>query len=178
MPRSLPIRPRQHGAIQILLLVALLMATFLMCLIIDLSRVSARKIELQVAVDAAALAAANYLKTSPGAFVAAASAAGQGTNGYDYRAGSSHPVRLPSITVKFNTIHTGSDWRPAGSAAAGAKYVRVDSVLSPDEAYGKVDLLLMYLPHALGYGPEASSQFVVSAAAVAGPLNNGIGLRQ
>lgn len=171
-----PALRRQRGAIRMLLITALLMATFFMFLLVDLSRTAARRAELQIAVDGAAMAAAVALKATPNAYAAATTAAGQGMNTYNYRTGSSKQIKLPASAVKFGVTEHGQ-WYPSTTTVPGLRYVQVNSGAT-EELYGKVDMLLLTGLPAITHGTAAPSHVMVSAVAVAGPLNTSIGLRQ
>ena len=152
-----------------------------MGLMIDLSRVQARKAELQVAVDAAALAAANSLMTLPIDYAAATTAAGRAFNYYNFKIDSDYLITLPPSTVMFGATRDGPDWRSAAAAGnSGFLYAKVDSLAAPDEAYGKVDTVLIHL--LAGFGntttPVSPLQLKVGAVAVAGPLGVNTGLHQ
>lgn len=181
-------RRRQLGATFIFYLVALPLIVGIMGMMIDLSRLQARKAELQVAVDAAALAAAKSLQTSPGNYSAATTAAGQAINYFQFKIASDNLIALPAATVTFGASKDGPDWRSAAAAnGSGFLYAKVDSRAAPSEAYGKVETQLVHLLAAIDNAPAAPSgpvvkppptEVLVGAVAVAGPLGANVGLHQ
>jgi Flp pilus assembly protein TadG len=185
MRRQPPVWRRQRGAIHILYLGTLPLVIGVMGLMIDLSRVQARKAELQVAVDAAALAAAKSLQGAPNNYAAATTAAGAAINFYNFSMDNANLVALPAATVKFGAGKDGPDWRSAAAAAGtGYQYAKVDSNDAPAEAYGKVDTVLVHLLALFGGTapspgqPVPAIQLQVGAVAVAGPLGVNTGLHQ
>jgi hypothetical protein len=185
MLRQPKARRRQLGAIHILYLGTMPLMLGVMGMMIDLSRVQARKAELQVAVDAAALAAAKSLQTVPGNYSAATTAAGQAINFYQFKINNDYLIALPAATVKFGASKDGPDWRSAAAATgSGFRYAKVDSLAAPDEAYGKVDTLLVHIlsafngPSSGAPDPLVPTTLHIGAIAVAGPLGVNVGLHQ
>ncbi len=178
MVRPPAARRRQHGAILILFLLTLPILIGTVGFLIDLSRLQARKAELQVAVDAAALAAAKSLQTLPGNYAAASTAAIQAINYYDFQQVPDHLIKLQATTVSFGLDKDGSDWRSAAAAGAGYRYVKVDSLAEPNEDYGKVDVLLVHALASFANAPLLPTQLTAGAVAVAGPLGVNVGLHQ
>jgi Flp pilus assembly protein TadG len=179
MLRQPTARRRQLGAIHILYLGTLPLMIGAMGMMIDLSRVQARKAELQVAVDAAVLAAAKSLQTVPNNYAAATTAASQAINFYQFKIDNTYLIALPAATVTFGATKDGPDWRSAAAAVgSGFKFAKVDSLAAPAEAYGKVDTLLVHFLSAFDSSPVTPTTLNVVAVAVAGPLGVNVGLHQ
>lgn len=176
MRRLPPARRRQHGAFNMLFLSMAVVMFSLMGMMVDLARVMARRAELQVAADAAALAGAKSLQTAPDQYSAARTAAGKGINHFN-SFNSSNPqanfIVLGAPTIKFGATKNAATWYDGSSGTpAGLRFVRVDSSLSPGDAHGKVELMLMQYMH----GMNGATELEVSARAVAGPLGANVGL--
>jgi Flp pilus assembly protein TadG len=170
---------RQRGAFLVLFVAVLVLVFGTMGMLVDVSRAYVRRAELQVAVDAAALAAAQHLKGIPGGTYAGAEAAAAAPavrNRYNFY---SADIIFTAATIRFGSGPQAATWYSAAAAGApGLKYVRVSSSGQPDAAFGKLDVLLLGLLGSLGFADDVPPELTVSAQAVAGPLGGAIGLHQ
>ncbi len=173
---------RQRGSIHFIYLSTLPLIFGLMGLLVDLSQVQARKAELQVIVDAAALAAAKSLQLAPNNYAAATTAASQAINYHKFRIDNANLVALPAATITFGAGKAGPTWLSAAAAGgSGHRFAKVDSLDAAGADFGKVDTMMIHVLDLFKPGtdgPATPIQLVVSANAVAGPLGVNVGLHQ
>jgi len=180
MRRASPVafrRPgREHGAIGIMGVAAIIIICGFCSLALDLSRVYNRKMELQSAADAAAVSAAIELDGTRAGLTRAAQKAAAlfaipvmyGGPSYGYLA---EAMDWSDDAIRFGASPDGP-WLSSGEAGArsapnGLLYVRIDTA-GLDPEYGQVETL--FLP-VVSSGDTVTS---TSARAVAGPTAIGV----
>ncbi|MES2297143.1 MAG: pilus assembly protein TadG-related protein [Pseudomonadota bacterium] len=167
--------PRQRGSILYMFAFAATLLVAMFAATVDLSQLYARKTEIQNAADAAALAGAKSLKASSGSAAAISAAVGAATgtsNNYQYANHDKYFSFAPGA-ISFAASATSNNWlSPAAAklAPAGLKFVRV---LARDGDSAPLTLATAFAS-SIGQG----ATLTVDAVAVAGPINNGVGLRQ
>ena len=155
---------RQRGAFALMTAVLVLVILGFCGLAIDLGRVYNRKVELQGAADAAALAAAAELDgTAEGIDRAATAAADSAARNYRYNYAASS-IEWNSAALRFSSARTDGTWLEAGEARTRPGdlfHVQVDTSRLA-EHHGRVDTTLIQVL------PSASASVQTRGLAVAG----------
>lgn len=158
--RTAPPTHRQRGAFAVMMAVLVLVILAFCGLAIDLGRVLNRKVELQTAADAIALAAARELNGTATGVTSATSAATQLASGifYSYAAAS---VTWSNDAIRFGATPYGDTWLDATTAAQAANapnmfYVRVDTS-QLDPGHGEVPLSLLRVLPSIGSSAQIGS---------------------
>lgn len=130
LPPTMPVLPgQQRGAIAIMMAVMILVILGFIGLVIDLSRLYNRKVELQTVADTAALAAARKLTGSASGIDDAVSAAGAIASSSTFNYGQEDVTWSPAA-ITFGASASGNVWLDAAAAKAVAgtmSFVRVDT---------------------------------------------------
>jgi hypothetical protein len=163
---ALPCHGRQRGAFALMTAVLLLVVIGMFGLALDLGRMFHRKIELQSAAEAIAMAAAKELDGTVAGVTRARTAAMQAAAGRSYN--YLQLIGWSENAIQFSALPDGASWLDAASAGLAANastmfYARVNTNLL-DAMHGDVQMYLLRMVPAIGDTSHIASAAIAGRA--------------